>query len=148
MKRNSFSSLGTFKVPNTVREDGGKFCIGCFKRLSNEMCYEGSVIAGQGNAVKHSTEHTPILGVMETPEQTYILGGQAYETVKKVSFVKRNKGLVCVNCAGNYKTVRYGSTEHPVVKVDRQVTVGDQKDYGDRWQEPMPVEVTVRKGLL
>jgi hypothetical protein len=94
-------------------------CVGCGSSVKPGFCYTGSVIDGLGFTSVTGHETTPILGVMETYEKSYVIGGEDIETVKRVSFFKRKKGFICDRCASNYGTVSDSTgRKHEIVKTD------------------------------
>lgn len=119
MKRQSLiPSIPTPKLYGPNR-DGQVLCVGCQKSLHPGLCYTGTVLDGMAHSTIKGKENLPILGIMETFDKTYVLGGEQINTSKKVSFFKRKRGYICDDCASNYHGIIDSSgTFHPTVKTD------------------------------
>ncbi len=110
-----------------IRNDNQKriFCVGCTEEISSGFYYTGSVLAGKAHMTRKSYETLPIQIVSLTQNEAVLSGGQSIEHVKRIGFVKYNKGPICLTCGANYHTVEIGNQRYPIVKTDP-----DQKFIG------------------
>lgn len=74
-------------------------CIGCNKVLESCLVYTGSIIQGVQFSTITQTINTPVLGVMETYDRSYVLGGHSIESQRKVGYFGRKKGSLCEECS-------------------------------------------------
>jgi hypothetical protein len=103
-------------------------CVGCGRMDS--FAYKGSIITGTHFAAKQVTEREPfVVGIFVDPPQAdevVVTGGELKHTTKRVPFQARKRGLICRQCAANYRTIEIkhkdGSVTHePVVKVESEI---------------------------
>lgn len=102
-------------------------CIGCGKEVSTSFHYTGKMITGLQFATIKGQHTSPIIGVIETYDRSYVLGGHSIETEKRVAFYKRNHGPVCDECSALCaKTITdKGGNKHQVLILDpRQGFIG------------------------
>jgi hypothetical protein len=121
MREKRRSLLSGLPVPKNEgpQTQTNQICIWCTRTVFPQFCYTGSVLDKLRFSKVKGTERTPVLGVMETHERAYILGGDMISTTKSVGYYKRIKGLICSDCAGEYRGITdKGGTFHPYVKTD------------------------------
>ena len=123
-------------------------CIGCASVVNPGFCYTGSIIQGQ-SFKQQETERTVItqreFGTMETWDRTYPLRitevGQDRIT-RSVPFLKRNKGLICADCAGNISTIE---VKHRDGTSHREMVVQTDARPGFIGMSITPVHETIPK---
>jgi hypothetical protein len=95
------------------------YCVGCNQEVDPALSRTGSVIQGIRFSSKLVTRRDPIMGIMETWERPYVLGGTYRTSTKKFGFMHREKGFLCDECCSEYREIEDSSgAKHPLVKVD------------------------------
>jgi hypothetical protein len=92
-------------------------CIHCHKHCSPGMHYTGTVIDRSYFISKSDVES---------------VNGKLIDTSQRIGVVKRKRGLICSDCAGIWRTVRIGHTDHPIVKTDPLPSLFTDSSMEDR----------------
>lgn len=131
------SNLPSMKVPKrlgpSTETDSKCVGFGCGKTVNPTFCYTGSALVGTMISEKTSTSHTPIEAVFVSHEGIEFIGGDQVQSKRTVSFPRYVKGLICTECAANYRMYtttnqRTGEQKHyPYIKTDaRPGYIGQQ----------------------
>lgn len=111
-----FSKMGPRKL-NTAE------CVNCGCEVNPGFAYTGSVLQGVAFLTRNRLALTPVIGVIQTWEKTYVIGGQTINLPTRIPFWPRRKGFLCDPCSSDpgcvIKTNRDGTqTKVRRVEVD------------------------------
>lgn len=117
------SLLGTRIIRHFPKDQVNTRCVGCGTNPETPRdCYMGSVLTGVTFRTIKGTAVSDIEIIEETPQAIVIRGGEVYETERKFGFMGRKRGLICPDCASNFRgQVDKFGTWHPYVKIDGRV---------------------------